>query len=141
MTKSADHNDHIADQETFVVLSVAPQDYAQFRENYPNAKEVQGCYNGAREASWVVSVAIYTNMLRCGYLDTQESVLVLGPKPHYSAHRPATLHFLHWNRLPENLGYFVPQDDDDDDFNPNSVDAWTFDPVNGTYYVCEHPEA
>lgn len=137
MTKSADHNDHIADQETFVILSIAPQDYAQFRENYPNAKEVQGCYNGAREVSWVVPVAIYTDMLRCGYLDTQESVLVLGPKPRFSAHRPATLYYLD-ERLPKNLGYFVPQDDD---FDPSSVDAWTFDPRDGTYYVCEHPDA
>lgn len=138
-----------ANTETyFVIGSGSPATIAAWtehmrRQNIGN-RRVLGTYNGQSETSFVINARDWLAMLPL--LGGQESVLVLGPMPSATSFRPATLHYLSainrplgngWvaepiaDRLPVNLGFFEPLDDDE-------AETWAGDyTLDGdTKYVC-----
>ena len=97
-------------------------------------KALVGAYAGVTEASYIVNAKNYESIRAAGHVDGQESVLVLGPKIGRDGHRPATLHFLAANRLPEYLGLFVTCLPD----VAKACDAYTYDPADDSYWITTH---
>lgn len=98
---------------------------------FANCKQLGGCYKGTREVSFLAPSSEWHAARTLALNFNQESVLLLGPKRHRDAHRPAILHYLD-DRLPEPLGYFVPVSRE----FALAREAWTYDPADDQYYVC-----
>jgi hypothetical protein len=97
-------------------------------------KTLQGCYAGTRETAYIVNAKNYESIRADGHVDGQESVLVLGPKIGRDGHRPATLHYLAPDRLPEYLGLFVTCSKE----FAEARDAYTYDPADDSYWIATH---
>jgi hypothetical protein len=101
-------------------------------------KAVRGSYRMrdsgeiVQEMSYIVPVEQWPLVQASGFVMGQESILVLGPKASRDAHRPAMLHYLANNRLPEFLGYFV----DCAEHVAKAQSGWTED--DGVFYACFH---
>jgi len=91
----------------------------------------EGRYQGTGELAWCVAAKDYAAIARAGFLNTQESILVLGPRPDRDGYRPATLHFLNApQRLPEALGFLVPCS------VPHAEAQEAYSVFDGQAYVC-----
>lgn len=109
-------------------------------------KEVKGEYKGTGEWGFVVNLRDFDAMLPV--LGGQESVLILGPKPSATDHRPATLMFLSAavfdntymmsSRPPVYLGSFVPYTREEFEDRVHKPDGFTYDPSEDLFYVAEH---
>lgn len=104
------------------------------------AKTVKGGYTMEStgelviEPAYIIPAEQWPIVSASGFVDQQESVLVLGPKASRDAHRPAMLHFLSLtaSRLPVFLGYFV----DCEEHIAKAQAGWTED--DGVFYACFH---
>ena len=97
-----------------------------FERNSVPFKPTTGSYKNEPEAGMIFNARHWLTME--GYLQGEESVLFLGPKPSSSGHRPAILHFLNGD-LPRYLGKFRPVEEEE----ARKSEAWTFD--GETYFV------
>lgn len=128
-------------QKAYVIFAVVPGiDVEQFmRSCGVSFKAVQGSYvmrdtgETVQERAYVVSAEDWDKWLEgTSVVMGQESVLVLGPKASRDAYRPAMLHYLKGNTLPEFLGYFV----DCAEHVAKAQSGWTED--DGVFYACFH---
>lgn len=100
------------------------------------AKAVQGGYTMEStgetvvETSYIIPTEQWAKVFASGFVDKQESVLVLGPKASRDAYRPAMLYFLSGPELPVFLGYFV----DCAEHVAKAQAGWTED--DGVFYAC-----
>lgn len=98
-------------------------------------KSMYGCYKGQTETSFLVHLNDWPKALNAGFLDGQESVLMLskpvnlGGGRHY---RSAQLLYLADGSV-ENIGRCMEKARD----WALKQDAWTYDPLTNTYWCCE----
>jgi hypothetical protein len=135
------HNLAEVGQKSYVIFAVVPGiDAEQFiRTCGVSYKIAQGSYRmrdtgeTVQERAYIVSAEDWSEWLEgTAVVMGQESILVLGPKASRDAHRPAMLHYLANNRLPEFLGYFV----DCAEHVAKAQSGWTED--DGVFYACFH---
>jgi hypothetical protein len=93
-------------------------------------KELVGCYKGEIEPAWMVNKVRLDAITAEGFLDEQESILVLGHCANGGA-RPAHLEFMRGGD-PVNLGMFSQ----DIENHARKQDAWTYDPQLQLYFTC-----
>jgi len=121
--------------ESFIVFAIDPSfeeiDVADVTGN--EYKPLNGKYEGTYERSYICNAKHYQHLMETDLLDGQETVLVLGPAGTYGV-RPATIHYLHCEQLPESLGYFKEVKEE----TALAQKSWTFDLEAKKYFVCQH---
>jgi hypothetical protein len=124
--------------DEFVIFSTIPAKQQRLRQylratHDPHGyghKELIGCYKGEIEPAWMVNKARLDALMAEGFLDEQESILVLGHCRNGGA-RPAHLEFLRGDE-PVKLGFFGQ----DSEKGARAKDAWTYDPQLQLYFTC-----
>lgn len=92
-------------------------------------KILDGCYREQEEQSFIVNKKDF--LCVCEHTDVfkQESWLYLGKVDRKHMKRRATLHFSDAGKLPEEIGFFTPCEEE----VARSKDAWTCD--DGQFYI------
>ena len=124
--------------ESYVIFSTIPekvkrlQDYlrATYDPQGLGHKYLIGSYKGEVEPAWIVNSKRLPEIFAEGFLDEQESILVLGHCRNGGA-RPAKLEFLKTGKTLE-LGLFHQSSET----VARQRDAWSFDPQQNLYFVC-----
>lgn len=97
-------------------------------------KELEGSYKGERETSYIVNARNWERIRSFWPIENQESILHLGP--FLNGGREATLYYassLHDQSNEQPLGTFRQTTKE----YALKQDAWTFDPSETAYFICE----
>jgi hypothetical protein len=97
-------------------------------------KELVGSYKGVTEASFIVPFSRLVDVVEAGWIVGEESVLILGSRYVDGVMRGDRVAHLWFPSTGEtvNLGHFGQTTK----AHALAQEAWTFDPTDGTYWVC-----
>lgn len=125
--------------EQYVIFSTLPekvkslQDYLRATHDPQGLghKYLIGCYKGEIEPAWIVNSKRLPELYKHGFLDGQESILILDHCRNGGA-RPARLEFLKSGESVD-LGLFRQSSEE----FARKCDAWSYDPQQNLYFVCD----